>query len=1231
MRGLSAAAARKAMRRISVRDAGAAMVLLLVGLLTTAADWPTYLQNPQRTAANSAETTIAASNAARLAQLWSFKTGGVIAASPTVVSGTAYIGSWDGYEYALDATTGALKWKTYLGVTNVPGCAPASAGITSTATVQGGVVYVGGGDSYWYALDAATGAVLWRIFTGDTGTGHYNWSSPLLYNGYAYIGVASLGDCPLVQGQLLQVSLASQQVVNTFKAVPDGSVGAGIWTSPSLDPSTNTIFVTTGTPAGSVQPYSRAVIALDAATLAVKSSWKLPDSQAVFDSDFSTTPTLFSNSAGDPLLVTMNKNGYAYAFNRNSVSAGPVWQKSIALGGDCPQCGDGSVSSGAFGNDTLYLAGGNTIINGQGYPGSVRALDPDSGNFIWEHGDLQPVVPALAYANGLLIASAGRLLEVLDGASGARLYSFSEAATAFGAASVANGSIFASSTDGTVFALALPTRAPPAPPPDPSCPRSWVCADIGNALPAGSEGTSRPSWRVTAGGSGVGGTADQFRLIATPTRGDSQVTARVLSQQNTGTGAQAGLMMRQRNDPGSPFYALFRTAAGRLVAQFRTAFGGATTTANLVASSALPLYFEIQRAGDQFQAATSTDGVSYTLVPGTTVTVGMPATLLTGLAVSSGVNGTAGTDAFSAVRVSGLGAAPSPATSGAPCPAGWSCADVGNPALVGSQTLSGNVWNLNGAGGDVWDYSDEFHYVWQQVSGDGSVSAQITSQTNTDAWAKAGVMLRVDTGASAIYYAALVTPANGVAVQWRSVRGLSTKQIRLSGTVPSRLMVARSGSDYTAYTSSDGTTWTPVLGTTVNLGTSGSVLAGLAVTSHKASAIGTATFGNVSINTTAPPPPTACPISWTCADIGLPGLTGYQSLSNGSWTVSGSGGDIWGTSDQFHDVSQTLASDGSVDAQLVSQTNTDPWAKAGLMLRLSADPASPYYFAMATPGNGINVQYRGSQGGVATSAVNQAGTLPVYLRVTRVGRSFTAYTSSDGSSWTPVLGSTVNINMTGPLLAGMAVTAHNNSVVSTSTFSNVSINTTAPSPPTVCPNSWTCADIGAALTGYQSLSGGSWTVSGSGGDIWGTADQFHYVSQSLASDGSVDARLLTQTNTDPWAKAGVMLRLSSDPGSPYYFAMATPGNGMNVQYRASQDGAATSAPTLAGTLPVYLRVTRVGTIFTAYSSNDGASWNLIAGSTVTINMTGTLLAGMAVTSHNTLAISTASFDNVTIG
>ena len=173
-------------------------------------DWPTYLHDPQRTSA-SGETSLSPANVANLNKKWSFKTGGVIASSATIAGGTLYIASWDGYEYALDPMSGVMKWKTYLGVTNAnPICVPPSLGVSSAAAVQNGVVYLGGGDSYWYALDATTGTVLWRVFTGDNSaaSGHYNWSSPLLYNGFAYIGVASLGDCPLVQGQLLQVSLS---------------------------------------------------------------------------------------------------------------------------------------------------------------------------------------------------------------------------------------------------------------------------------------------------------------------------------------------------------------------------------------------------------------------------------------------------------------------------------------------------------------------------------------------------------------------------------------------------------------------------------------------------------------------------------------------------------------------------------------------------------------------------------------------------------------------------------------------------------------------------------------------------------------------------------------------------------------------------------------------------------------------------------------------------------------
>jgi polyvinyl alcohol dehydrogenase (cytochrome) len=433
--------------------------LLLTTMLTTAGDWPTYLHDVQRTSANQTETSLSPANAPRLAKLWTFKTGGFIAASPTVVSNTVYAGSWDGYEYALNAATGALIWKQFLGITTStkPDCIP-SYGITSSPTVQNGVVYVGGGDAYWYALDATTGAVLWKVFTGDNSAdgGHYNWSSPLIYNGYAYIGISSLCDDPLVQGQLLQVDLNTHKVVNTLNVVPGGQVGGGIWTTPSVDVSTNTIYVTTGNegqePASS-QPLARSMVALDATTLAVKGSWQAPDAPGLDDEDWSTTPTLFSDSAGDALVAAADKAGYVYAFDRSDISAGPLWQNSIATGGDCPECGDGTASSGAFGQGLLFAAGGNGIINSVPVSGSIRALDPATGVFHWQYGTSRAVVAALAYANGLVVAGAGSTLTVLNAATGALLYSYQAATSFTGPPSIANGRLFTGGMDGTIYAF----------------------------------------------------------------------------------------------------------------------------------------------------------------------------------------------------------------------------------------------------------------------------------------------------------------------------------------------------------------------------------------------------------------------------------------------------------------------------------------------------------------------------------------------------------------------------------------------------------------------------------------------------------------------------------------------------------------------------------------------------------------------------------------------------------
>src|SRR5205807_9029668 len=104
------------------------------------------------------------------------------------------------------------------------------------------------------------------------------------------------------------------------------------------------------------------------------------------------------------------------------------------------------------------------------------------------------------------------------------------------------------------------------------------------------------------------------------------------------------------------------------------------------------------------------------------------------------------------------------------------------------------------------------------------------------------------------------------------------------------------------------------------------------------------------------------------------------------------------------------------------------------MLRQSSDPGSAYYAVFVTPGNGIVVQYRTAQGGNAQQSASLTGTVPAYLMVARAGSTYTAYTSSNGTTWAPVAGSSVALNTSGSVLAGLAVTSHNASVLGTVTF-----------------------------------------------------------------------------------------------------------------------------------------------------------------------------------------------------
>lgn len=369
------------------------------------------------------------------------------------------------------------------------------------------------------------------------------------------------------------------------------------------------------------------------------------------------------------------------------------------------------------------------------------------------------------------------------------------------------------------------------------------------------------------------------------------------------------------------------------------------------------------------------------------------------------------------------------------------------------------------------------------------------------------------------------------------------------------------------------------------------------------------------------------PPTWTGQDIGNPPLAGSQSLNNGIWTVRGEGTGISGAADQFHFLSEPLLNDGSVSAQVLSETNTNSRALAGVMLRLSSDPGSPFYLAAVTPQRGIVVTDRALQGNnVNTLATIATGTTPVYLQVMRTGSIYTAYTSSDGVNWMVIAGSSASIpTLTGTLMGGLAVTSLTATTpkLNTATFSALTLQL-----------SWAGQDIGSpSLSGSDSMNSGVWTLSGSGTDIGGTADQFHFVSQSLPGDGGIRSRVLSQRNTNSRAKAGVMLRLDTTAGSPFYSILVMPQRGITVLDRTTEGaGVNTLATITTGTTPpVYLQVMRSGNTYTAYTSSDGVNWTAVAGSSVSIpTLTGALMGGLAVSSHNVLLLNTAVFDEVSI-
>jgi hypothetical protein len=201
---------------------------------------------------------------------------------------------------------------------------------------------------------------------------------------------------------------------------------------------------------------------------------------------------------------------------------------------------------------------------------------------------------------------------------------------------------------------------------------------------------------------------------------------------------------------------------------------------------------------------------------------------------------------------------------------------------------------------------------------------------------------------------------------------------------------------------------------------------------------------------------------WTREDVdslvlwfrGHPEYVGsFVEAPAGTYTMTGSGTDIWDRADEFHFAYKELSGTGAIIAKVESVENTDPWAKAGVMIRDTLESDSANVAVLVTPENGVRFQRRISVGSTTNRYFAEGITAPQWVRLERTtGGLVRAYYSADGTTWTNF--NLVQVRMSTPVYIGLAVTSHDADATCEAKFSNVSFPDTSVDP------QWTDQDVG---------------------------------------------------------------------------------------------------------------------------------------------------------------------------
>jgi len=377
--------------RAQLLGLGAVLLTMTPLMAQGPSDWPMFGQNVANTAAASTPgASMSPQQIAKLKPKWVFTTGGDVSARAAVVGGVAYFPDWAGNLYAVDTQSGHLAWSHQL---SDYGLTAGTVSRTSPAVVNGlvyvGTQYVSTGLTGWLlAINASTGALVWKIQPDTSNPFPVITASPVVANGVVYVGMTSNEEfvaadpsypCCSVRGSLVAVNAATGAILWQTFMTPVGYSGANVWGSnPVVDAARGTVFVGTGNNYSvPTDPAYTACVAGGGTRAACQSPDNHADSIVALD--------MFT---GHVKWATRLEN-WGQQFTQGVTDGSDFW--NTACGGffgspvNCPPSPGPDYDFGSAPNEITYQAGptAKTIIGAGQKSGIYYALDPDTGAELW--------------------------------------------------------------------------------------------------------------------------------------------------------------------------------------------------------------------------------------------------------------------------------------------------------------------------------------------------------------------------------------------------------------------------------------------------------------------------------------------------------------------------------------------------------------------------------------------------------------------------------------------------------------------------------------------------------------------------------------------------------------------------------------------------------------------------------------------------------------------------------